>query len=152
MADEVRTKSEYYDKVYKPNRWHYSLQMIIAKDKQFLGVVTLYRNIGKDDFNHDEVFLVDTLKEHMAYRLWQQRQNRIQFGEKLTVSAATEKFGLTRQEHNILHLLMEGKDNSFICDYLSISINTLKKHILNIYRKLGIRNRVQLFKKIREKE
>ena len=43
--------------------------MIIAKDKQFLGVVTLYRNIGKDDFNHDEVFLVDTLKEHMAYRL-----------------------------------------------------------------------------------
>ena len=129
MADEVRTKTEYYDKVYKPNRWHYSLQMIIAKDKQFLGVVTLYRNIGKDDFNHDEVFLVDTLKEHMAYRLWQQRQN-----------------------HNILHLLMEGKDNSFICDYLAISINTLKKHILNIYRKLGIRNRVQLFKKIREKE
>lgn len=37
--------------------------MIIAKDKQFLGVVTLYRNIGKDDFNHDEVFLVDTLKD-----------------------------------------------------------------------------------------
>ena len=88
----------------------------------------------------------------MAYRLWQQRQNRIQFGEKLTVSAATEKFGLTRQEHNILHQYMEGKDSSFICDYLAISINTLKKHILNIYRKLGIRNRVQLFKKIREKE
>ena len=60
----------------------------------------------------------------------------MQFGEKITVSAATEKFGLTRQEHNILHLLMEGKDNSFICDDLSISINTLKKHILNIYRKL----------------
>ena len=152
ISDEKRVQTEYYNKIYRPNNWHYSLQMIIAKDKQFLGVVTLYRNIGKDDFNHDEVFLVDTLKEHMAYRLWQQRQNRIQFGEKLTVSAATEKFGLTRQEHNILHLLMEGKDNSFICDYLSISINTLKKHILNIYRKLGIRNRVQLFKKIREKE
>ena len=29
---------------------------------------------------------------------------------------------------------------------------SIKKHILNIYRKLGIRNRVQLFKKIREKE
>ena len=31
-----------------------------------------------------------------------------------------------------------------------VSANTLKKHILNIYRKLGIRNRVQLFKMIRE--
>lgn len=152
VSDEERVKTEYYEKVYKPNNWHYSLRMIIAYEKEFLGVVTLYRNIGKDDFSHDEVFLVDTLKEHMAYRLWKQKQNRLQFGEKLTVSAATEKFGLTRQEHNILHLLMEGKDNNFICDYLSISINTLKKHILNIYRKLGIRNRVQLFKKIREKE
>ena len=121
ISDDMRVKTEYYQKVYKPNTWHYSLQMIMAKD-------------------------------HMAYRLWQQKQSRMQFGEKLTVSAATEKFGLTKQEHNILHLLMEGKDNSFICDYLSISINTLKKHILNIYRKLGIRNRVQLFKKIREKE
>ena len=34
----------------------------------------------------------------MAYRLWQQKQSRMQFGEKLTVSAATEKFGLTKQE------------------------------------------------------
>lgn len=152
ISDEMRVKTEYYEKVYKPNNWHYSLQMIMAREKKFLGVVTLYRNIGKDDFSHDDVFFVDTLKDHMAYRLWQQKQNRVQFGEKLTVSAATEKFGLTRQEHNILHLLMEGKDNSFICDDLSISINTLKKHILNIYRKLGIRNRVQLFKKIREKE
>lgn len=152
IPDEMRIQTEYYKKVYKPNNWNYSLQMILAKEKKLLGVVILYRNIGKDDFSHDDVFLVDTLKEHMVYRLWKQKQNRLQFGEKLTVSAATEKFGLTRQEHNILHLLMEGKDNSFICDYLSISINTLKKHILNIYRKLGIRNRVQLFKKIREKE
>lgn len=152
ISDEMRVKTEYYEKVYKPNGWHYSLQMIMAREKKFLGVVTLYRKMGKEDFSHDEVFLVDTLKDHMAYRLWQQKQNWMQYGEKLTVSAATEKFGLTKQEHHILQLLMEGKDNTFICDYLSISINTLKKHILNIYRKLGIRNRVQLFKKIREKE
>lgn len=47
---------------------------------------------------------------------------------------------------------MQGKDNHTICEELSISVNTLKKHILNIYRKLGIRNRVQMFKMIKEKE
>ena len=67
ISDEMRVKTEYYQKVYKPNNWHYSLQMIMAKDKKFLGVVTLYRNIGKDDFSHDDVFLVDTLKDHLAY-------------------------------------------------------------------------------------
>lgn len=62
ISDEMRVKTEYYQKVYKPNNWHYSLQMIMAKDKKFLGVVTLYRNIGKDDFSHDDVFLVGYFK------------------------------------------------------------------------------------------
>lgn len=71
-------------------------------------------------------------------------------GEKLTVTQAVEKYGLTRRENTILCNLMQGKENPVICEELTISTNTLKKHILNIYRKLGIRNRVQLFKMIRE--
>ena len=47
---------------------------------------------------------------------------------------------------------MSGKNNTEICDELFITANTLKKHILNIYRKLGIKNRVQLFKMVKEKE
>ena len=51
-----------------------------------------------------------------------------------------------------MQLLLQGMENMEICDHLSITVNTLKKHILNIYRKLGIRNRVQMFKLIKEKE
>ena len=39
-----------------------------------------------------------------------------------------------------------------ICQNACITNNTLKKHILNIYKKLGIRNRVQMFKLVKEKE
>ena len=46
---------------------------------------------------------------------------------------------------------MAGEENAVICTELMITANTLKKHILNIYRKLGIKNRVQLFKMIKEK-
>lgn len=72
--------------------------------------------------------------------------------EKLTVSQAADTFGLTKRERTILRQLMYGQDNARICEELSISVNTLKKHILNIYRKLGIKNRVQMFKMIKEKE
>lgn len=71
---------------------------------------------------------------------------------KMTISEATERFSLTKREHTILRTLLDGKDNDEICDELAISVNTLKKHILNIYRKMGIRNRVQLFKMVRERE
>lgn len=152
ISDQERVQTEYYRKVYRPNNWHYSLQMVIARDKKFLGVVTFYRNIGKDDFRYDDIFILDLLKDHMAYRLSTARSGRNGVEEKLTVSEAAEEFDLTRQEHTILRFLMEGRDNPEICEELSISINTLKKHIRNIYRKLDIKNRVQLFKMIKEKE
>ena len=145
-------ETEYYKKVYRPNNWHYSLQMILGKDKEFLGVITFYRTIGKDNFQYDDIFLLDLLKDHLAYRLYRDRQECNNGQEKLTVTEAAEKYGLTKREHTILRLLMQGKDNNQLCEELSISVNTLKKHILNIYRKLGIRNRVQMFKMVKERE
>lgn len=153
IIDEAkRVETDYYKKVYKTNKWHYSLQMVLARKKEFVGVVTFYRTIGKDDFVYDDIFILDLLKDHLAFRLYQQKKSGDLISEKLTVTAATTKFNLTRREETILRLLMEGRDNSTICESLVISENTLKKHILNLYRKMGINNRVGLFKMIREKE
>lgn len=152
ISDDVRVQTEYYKRVYKPNNWHYSLQMILAKNKEFVGVVTFYRTAGKDDFEYDDIFLLDLLKDHMAYRLYKSKKSGNVLDEKLTVSAAVEEYELTRREETILRLLMAGEENAVICTELMITANTLKKHILNIYRKLGIKNRVQLFKMIKEKE
>ena len=150
ISDESRVEMEYYKKVYKPNNWHYSLQVVIAKDHHFLGTITFYRTIGKENFKYDDIFVLDMLKDHLAYRMEKHQRRAGEEGEKLTVTQAVEQYGLTRREDTILRNLMQGKENPVICEELTISTNTLKKHILNIYRKLGIRNRVQLFKMIRE--
>lgn len=152
ISDEKRVQTEYYQRVYKPNNWHYALQMIFGRNKHFLGVVTLYRTIGKEDFTYEDVFLMDMLKDHMAYRLSQDRNNQMTSQEKMTLTQAVKTYDLTKREQTILQLLLQGMENTEICDHLSITVNTLKKHILNIYRKLGIRNRVQMFKLIKEKE
>jgi len=152
ISDEKRAVTEYYQKVYRPNNWHFSIQMILARDKQFLGVITLYRTIGKDNFQYEDIFLLDMLKDHLSFRLFQEREKNADTMEKVSVRVAVERYQLTKREETILKLLMEGADNVAICEHLVISINTLKKHILNIYRKLGIRNRVQLFKLVREHE
>lgn len=152
ISDEKRVKTDYYKKVYKANQWHFSLQMVLARKKEFVGVVTFYRTIGKDDFAYDDIFILDLLKDHLAYRLYQQKKSNVSVGEKLTARAATEKYNLTRKEEMVLKYLMEGRNNSEISEMLVITENTLKKHILNLYRKLGVNNRVGLFKMILEKE
>jgi len=152
IDDAKRVETDYYKKVYRINNWHYSLQMVLARNKEFVGVITFYRSIGKDDFAYDDIFILDLLKDHLAFRLYNQKRKGAIINEKLSVAATTDKYGLTRREETILRLLMEGRDNKWICDSLVISENTLKKHILNIYRKLGINNRVSLFKMVRERD
>ena len=152
VSEEEHCRSDYYNKVYRPNNWHYSLQMVLGRNKQFLGVITFYRTIGKDNFQYDDIFIMDMLKDHIAYRLYRDSRECGSSEEKLTITEVTEKYELTKREHTILKMLLEGMDNTAICGELSISVNTLKKHILNIYRKLGIKNRVQMFKMIKEKE
>lgn len=152
VSEEEWMKKEYYNKVYRPNNWHYSLHMVLGHNKDFLGVITFYRTIGKENFQYDDIFVMDMLKDHIAYRLYRDNKEHESAPEKLSVTEVTEKYELTKREHTILKMLLDGKDNEVICAELKISVNTIKKHILNIYRKLGIKNRVQMFKMIKEKE
>lgn len=148
ITDEKRMETEYYKKVYLPNNWHFSLQMILAREKEFLGVVTFYRTIGKDNFHYDDIFMMDLLKEHLSYRLYEERQRAA--NRKLTAEQAAAAYNLTKREETILKMLMSGADNAEMCRRLVISINTVKKHVLNVYHKMGIKNRVQLYQVIRE--
>jgi tetratricopeptide (TPR) repeat protein/DNA-binding CsgD family transcriptional regulator/TolB-like protein len=73
---------------------------------------------------------------------------RVKSGDAFT--ACGEKYGITAREAEIIHLLLEGKGAKEITEALFISDHTVKNHIHNIYRKLGIRNRIQLVQCFRD--
>jgi DNA-binding NarL/FixJ family response regulator len=50
---------------------------------------------------------------------------------------------LTEREHQVLELLIEGRDNAQIAKALYISQNTVKNHVAAILAKLDVDNRVQ---------
>ncbi len=119
-------------------------------------IYKIYTTEYLDDMRYELLsqlkMVLDMLKDHLAYRLEQYYKSGDRGAKKLTVTAAVTEYGLTRREHTILRCLMAGEDNAAICEKLVITPNTLKKHILNIYRKMGIKNRVQLFKIVKEFE
>jgi len=51
---------------------------------------------------------------------------------------------LTKREKELAEMLLLGRTRPQISTELFISPETVKKHIANIYRKLGIRSRVEL--------
>ncbi len=50
---------------------------------------------------------------------------------------------LTRRETEIMSLLAQGKTNHQMADLLFVSENTIKTHLHNIFKKIGVDNRVQ---------
>lgn len=54
------------------------------------------------------------------------------------------KYNISKREQELIYLICKGKSNKEIGDILYISLQTVKHHIHSIYRKLNIKNRVQL--------
>jgi len=50
---------------------------------------------------------------------------------------------LSRREIDVLRLMADGQSNQEIAQVLILALNTVKMHIKHIYRKLGVKNRVQ---------
>jgi DNA-binding CsgD family transcriptional regulator len=51
--------------------------------------------------------------------------------------------GLSAREVEVLRLVAAGKSNQQIADALVISLNTVARHMGNIFAKLGVANRVE---------
>ncbi len=64
---------------------------------------------------------------------------------KVTMDGFCKKFNLSKREKEIVRLLLLGENQKAIEDKLFISYHTVKNHVYNIYKKLGIKNRFQLF-------
>ncbi len=148
-CEEFSQSGGIYKNVHLSDPWHYSLNMLLEKEGVFLGALTCFRTIDKGEFRYEDMFVLDILKTHLTYRL---QKSRDKGKEKLTITEAAARFDLTKREITILRCLLQGMDNEEMEKELSISVNTVKKHILNLYRKMKIKNRVQLFKMVLEQE
>ena len=61
-----------------------------------------------------------------------------------TGQASTSGFGLTSREIEIISAIKEGSSNREIASKLAISEETVKRHLSNIYGKLGVSSRLEL--------
>lgn len=68
--------------------------------------------------------------------------------EELVLQAKI-RYGLSDREAEIARLIYKGKNNNDIASDLFVSPNTVKVHTSNLYRKLGVKSRVQAVQVLR---
>ena len=96
--------------------------------------------------------LVRAIEAVMSGAYWIQGKsvlNVMQIVEELTASTRLEKrpanrFQLTSRELEIVSLITQGYTNKDIAQSLSIAEETVKRHLTNIFNKVGMSNRLEL--------
>jgi len=80
----------------------------------------------------------------IAHKILQLVQNNdLTLLKKLPEAPQKTFFDLTQRESEILQLLVKGLLYKEIGSHLNISVNTAKKHVINIYNKLHVNSRAQ---------
>jgi DNA-binding CsgD family transcriptional regulator len=70
--------------------------------------------------------------------------NSSRLQDKADINRISSEYTLTQRETEILELLLKGKSIKEISREIFISESTVQKHIYSVYKKLKIRNRMQL--------
>lgn len=73
-----------------------------------------------------------TLSDHDALSIDEEVETKIKEG-----------FSFTEREKEMLKLLLKGKSNKEISSLTYVSTETVKSHLQNIYRKLGVKSRLE---------
>ncbi|OLB45441.1 MAG: hypothetical protein AUH05_03300 [Ktedonobacter sp. 13_2_20CM_53_11] len=89
---------------------------------------------------------------HLRASRWYEQHGLIAKAVSHTLAAPVPQPGplvepLTCREREVLQLLLDGASNREIARYLVLSMNTVKKHVLNICGKLNVRRRAQVIAK-----
>ncbi len=107
------------------------------KTQPALGGFSLYASHRRDFTNLD--------RKVLTY-LANQATITLQNAEKVATLKRSSK--LSDRENEVLSLLIEGRTNKEIADALFVTVNTVKKHVQNIYTKLNVDSRAAAVAKV----
>ena len=135
----------YYREYNLPVRFEHILDLGLSADPKHLRSLVLIRERDEPDFSERDRAVLELLRPHFRARealAELQRRAREDDGQVPPAERAGDpRVPLTAREREILHLVGEGRTNAQIAAELWITTSTVKKHLENVYEKLGVASR-----------
>ncbi len=135
-------ESKYYNDYLKRNGLAHGLNCEISHEGRNIALLTLYRGDTSEDFSEEDVLTLNLFLPHLTLTL----SRLLPEDEKENIDLFLGKYDLTEREREIVHLVFNGYTNSEISKHLFLSVNTVKKHLNNIFQKMGVSSRNKLIK------
>ncbi|WP_066498463.1 response regulator transcription factor [Abyssisolibacter fermentans] len=151
LPDHLREQTIIYKNWMQSIGVHYGGGFSIFANDRLLGSITMFRDKDMDDFTNKDLYIMQIINLHLSKKLALLYPNG--------VSCKTDcyhendlkgKYKLTNRQYEVTKLVFMGLNNKEISEKLFISKNTVKKHLTDTFKKLGVLNRSQLIKAVYE--
>jgi DNA-binding CsgD family transcriptional regulator len=113
------------------------IDMLFWRNGRPFACLAMFRSPDAPPFSLSEMDW-EAMRRHVQASLqmhWRVRSDEV--GRILS-----ERYGLQPREMDVVELILQGKSNADISDILLISIATVKVHVVNILKKLGVDSRL----------
>ena len=120
--------------------FYFHVFLIIVYSIKFFALILEYEILSYVYIFHNSIIILFLLEFLNNYY---KKDEIIKIHNKLLDENLNKK-GITNREMDIVNLILEGKTNKEIAEELYISVKTVKYHIYNIFKKLEIKNRIEL--------
>lgn len=145
MPEEYRTNTKIFKDIYAKQGIYYGLRSYLVHDGKAIGNICFFNSQEEGDFSARDLYVLDMIAPHIALKYGWLIAEAEKQDDRASLRNFLSKNGLTSREQEIALMVFSEQKDDEIADDLCISKTTFKKHIYNIYRKLGVNNRVQLF-------
>jgi DNA-binding CsgD family transcriptional regulator len=128
LSERQRRRDAWYIEVMRPNGVEHELKMWLPAPEGGVRGFWVMRNRRSADFDERDRAVLTILRPHLAAirERWERRHHPP---------------GLTDRENEVLGLVRIGLTNQEIADRLIISTGTVRRHLENIFDKLGVHTR-----------
>jgi DNA-binding CsgD family transcriptional regulator len=132
-----------YREYFKPFAIESALDLGLAAGKDWYRSVLLLRERDDPDFSERDRSVMERLRPHFRAReaLAALREALVRAPSAAVGRAVPPDPPLTTREREVIALVAEGRTNSEIAAELWVTPGTVKKHLENVYLKLGVGSR-----------
>jgi DNA-binding CsgD family transcriptional regulator len=132
-----------YREYFGPGAIEYAVDLGLAAGRDWYRSVVLLRERDESDFSDRDRAVMESLRPHLRAREARAalRKALVSKSVSITRRADDAEPQLTAREREIVALVAEGKTNAEIAAELWVTPGTVKKHLENVYLKLGVGNR-----------
>jgi DNA-binding CsgD family transcriptional regulator len=145
LAHEALQNTEFFNDFLNKDGLYWGVNLYAWHQGQNLGDMRIWRDKRRDNFSQDELRLLDMLQPAFVTAL--ARAQRPTQRHEVQLNTLSQR--LTPREQDTARLVMLGLPDKEIARALNISSTTVRTHLENAFRKVGVSSRAALVHKLR---